>query len=181
MKIEAAITMESTFASKEEREKWFDTHSLKDPDDKRDYDLYKVPTISCKQKFASFLAKRLFLAFSPNPPARFMTKGTNLRFVPETGVMVLYAENRKQSFPAFLTGTDKVQTTPSVKAMLAGFFSSSFFCPLSEDETSPFYISPFTLASQMPRSGKDPLHAFHQIGKVEKQTKLYGICTPALK
>eukprot|EP00957_Ditylum_brightwellii_P073043 5550762-Ditylum_brightwellii.AAC.1 len=79
MKIKAAITMEATFASKEERGEWFDAHSLKDSDNKRDYALRKVLTISCKHKFASFLAKRLFLAFSPNTPARFMTKGINLR------------------------------------------------------------------------------------------------------
>eukprot|EP00957_Ditylum_brightwellii_P055435 4200513-Ditylum_brightwellii.AAC.1 len=70
--------MEATFSSKEERNKRFDTHFLKDPEDKKDYDLSKAPIISCKHKSASFLAKRLFLTFSPNPPARFMTKGTHL-------------------------------------------------------------------------------------------------------
>eukprot|EP00957_Ditylum_brightwellii_P055743 4223654-Ditylum_brightwellii.AAC.1 len=54
-------------------------HSLKDKEDKKDYDLRRVPTITCELKYAPFVAKNLFLAFSNNPPARFMTKGTNLR------------------------------------------------------------------------------------------------------
>eukprot|EP00957_Ditylum_brightwellii_P002333 179398-Ditylum_brightwellii.AAC.1 len=70
--------------------------------------------------------------------------------------MAAYDEsNNKRAFPAFLTGTAKVQTTISSKIMIAGFIPSNFHCPLMEKEDSPFYISPFTMASEMPRSSKD--------------------------
>eukprot|EP00957_Ditylum_brightwellii_P194406 14805677-Ditylum_brightwellii.AAC.1 len=116
MRIEANLSMESTFADKDERKKWFDTHSLKDKEDKKDYDQRRVPTITCEIKYAPFVAKNLFLAFSNNPPFRFMTKGTNLRFVPEPRVMAAYDESdNKRALSAFLTGTAKVQTTISSK------------------------------------------------------------------
>eukprot|EP00957_Ditylum_brightwellii_P000763 60459-Ditylum_brightwellii.AAC.1 len=41
MKMEASLTMEATFSSKEERNNWFDHHSLKDPENQKDYDLCK--------------------------------------------------------------------------------------------------------------------------------------------
>eukprot|EP00957_Ditylum_brightwellii_P042231 3198306-Ditylum_brightwellii.AAC.1 len=83
-------------------------HSLKDKEDKKDYDLRRVPIITCEIKYAPFVAKNLFLTFSNNLPARFMTKGTNLWFVPEPGVMVAYDDsNNKRALPAFLTGTAK--------------------------------------------------------------------------
>eukprot|EP00957_Ditylum_brightwellii_P149258 11366753-Ditylum_brightwellii.AAC.1 len=166
MRIEANLSMESTFADKDERNEWFDTHLMKDKEDKKDYDLRRVPTITCELKYAPFVAKNLFLAFSNKPLTRFMTKGTNLQFVPESGVMAAYDKsNNKRSFPAFLTGTTKVQTTNQLKVMIAGFIPSNFHCLLTEKEDSPFYISPFTLASEMPRSKKDDKPAFHQLGK----------------
>eukprot|EP00957_Ditylum_brightwellii_P039252 2969480-Ditylum_brightwellii.AAC.1 len=33
----------------------------------------------------------------------------------------------------------------------------------------------------MPRSSKDGKPAFHQLGKVEKQSVIHGICIPALR
>eukprot|EP00957_Ditylum_brightwellii_P132343 10091908-Ditylum_brightwellii.AAC.1 len=111
-----------------------------------------------------------------------MTKGTNLRFVPEPGVMAAYDESdNKRAFSAFLSGTAKVQTTISSKVTIARFIPSNFHCLLAEKADSPFYISPFTLASEMPRSNKDDKPAFHQLGKVEKQSEIHGICIPALR
>eukprot|EP00957_Ditylum_brightwellii_P172781 13153621-Ditylum_brightwellii.AAC.1 len=116
MRIKANLSMESTFADKDKRNKWFDMHSLKGKEDKKDYDLKRVPTITCEIKYAPFIAKNLFLAFSNNPHSRFMTKGTNLQFVPEPGVMVAYDESgNKRALPAFLTETSKVQTAISSK------------------------------------------------------------------
>eukprot|EP00957_Ditylum_brightwellii_P005049 383965-Ditylum_brightwellii.AAC.1 len=37
------------------------------------------------------------------------------------------------------------------------------------------------MALEMPRSSKDGKPAFHQLGKVEKQSEIYGICIPALR
>eukprot|EP00957_Ditylum_brightwellii_P131599 10035915-Ditylum_brightwellii.AAC.1 len=111
-----------------------------------------------------------------------MTKGTNLWFVPETGVMAAYDKSDdKRAISAFLTGAAKVQTTISSKVMIAGFIQSHVHCPLTEKDDSPFYISPFTLASEMPRSNKDDTPAFHQLGKVEKQSEIHGICIPSLR
>eukprot|EP00957_Ditylum_brightwellii_P090117 6863120-Ditylum_brightwellii.AAC.1 len=87
----------------------------------------------------------------------------------------------KHTLFAFLTSTVKVQTTISSKVMIVGFVPSNCFCLLSEKEGSPFYISPFAMASQIPRSKKDALPAFHQIGRIEKQAEIHGICIPALK
>eukprot|EP00957_Ditylum_brightwellii_P179571 13679139-Ditylum_brightwellii.AAC.1 len=108
MRVKANLSMESTFANKDKINKWFNTRSLKDKEDKKDYHLRRVPTIACELKYAPFVAKNLFLAFSNNPPARFMTKGTNLWSVPETGVMAAYDKsNSKSSLSSFLTGTSK--------------------------------------------------------------------------
>eukprot|EP00957_Ditylum_brightwellii_P157401 11979962-Ditylum_brightwellii.AAC.1 len=65
--------------------------------------------------------------------------------------------------------------------MIAGFIQSNFHCPLTEKEDSPFYTLPFTMASEMPRSSKYGKPAFHQLGKVEKQSEIYGICIQALR
>eukprot|EP00957_Ditylum_brightwellii_P149683 11398542-Ditylum_brightwellii.AAC.1 len=95
-----------------------------------------------------------------------MTKGTNLRFVPEPRVMNAYDESDiKRALPAFLTGTAKMQTTISSKVMIPGFIPSNFHFPLTEKEDSPFYISSFTMTSEMPTSSKDGKPAFHQLGK----------------
>eukprot|EP00957_Ditylum_brightwellii_P088776 6761099-Ditylum_brightwellii.AAC.1 len=56
-----------------------------------------------------------------------MAKGTNLRFVPESGVMAAYEESDdKRAFSAFLTGTAKVQTTISSKVAITGFTQAIF-------------------------------------------------------
>eukprot|EP00957_Ditylum_brightwellii_P045715 3468386-Ditylum_brightwellii.AAC.1 len=70
--------------------------------------------------------------------------------------MAAYDESdNKRALPAFLTGTTKVQTTISSKVMISGFIPSNFHRLLTEKEDSSFYISPFTMASEMPRSSKD--------------------------
>eukprot|EP00957_Ditylum_brightwellii_P151985 11573586-Ditylum_brightwellii.AAC.1 len=89
--------MEPTFSTEDERQLWYDNHSTRDPKDKKELDLRKVPTVYCESKFALVLATHLYKAFSSNPPAKYTTKGTNLRFVPTHGVMA--QQKCRQQYP----------------------------------------------------------------------------------
>eukprot|EP00957_Ditylum_brightwellii_P073286 5570515-Ditylum_brightwellii.AAC.1 len=65
----------------------------------------KAPTIFCESKFVSVLALHMYKAFSPNPPAKYMSKGTCQCFDPICGIMVSYKP--KRSFADYLPGTAK--------------------------------------------------------------------------
>eukprot|EP00957_Ditylum_brightwellii_P166212 12653453-Ditylum_brightwellii.AAC.1 len=92
--------MEPTFCNEDERQLWYDKHSTRDLEDRKELDIRKVPTVYCESKFVSVLATHLYKAFSPNPPAKYMTKGAS---------------------------TAKVQTTIPSKVMVAGFEPGCFY------------------------------------------------------
>eukprot|EP00957_Ditylum_brightwellii_P206109 15346867-Ditylum_brightwellii.AAC.1 len=64
--------------------------------------------------------------------------------------------------------------------MVAGFVPGQFFTTISNDPNSPFFFSPYNLALQMPHNASDSRSAFHQLGKMEKHSKIHGLFIPAL-
>eukprot|EP00957_Ditylum_brightwellii_P173895 13238667-Ditylum_brightwellii.AAC.1 len=88
LEIEASISMEAAFKDDNERKAWRKNHDLNDKDHKEELTLRKVPTVYSESKYATTLALNIHIAFSANPPKKFLTMGVKQRFVLLPGVMV---------------------------------------------------------------------------------------------
>eukprot|EP00957_Ditylum_brightwellii_P195730 14912309-Ditylum_brightwellii.AAC.1 len=157
--LEIAVKNKAAFELTNDWIKWYSKHNMKGDGDKEKLNLHKVPTIYCNTKYASVLDLYLSSAFAKFPNPKYMTGQLRRRFVP---------------------APPKLGTLIHSVVSLPGFNLDTFFEPISNNKDSPFFISPYAIATKMPRSGKDINPAFFQFGTTRKESTVQGMCIPSL-
>eukprot|EP00957_Ditylum_brightwellii_P014280 1075269-Ditylum_brightwellii.AAC.1 len=63
---------------------------------------------------------------------------------------------------------------------IPGIKLDTFYSPLMKGISSPFYISPYSISLEMPRSENNKESAFFQVGSTDEELEIKGLCIPAL-
>eukprot|EP00957_Ditylum_brightwellii_P011574 874717-Ditylum_brightwellii.AAC.1 len=158
-------------------DKFYSEYECTNPDDHDHLELRKVHAIYCDGGKKSTLSQHMLKAFSAGTTNQYLTKGTTLRYIPES----YQAFCSKTPKAHFLVGSSKVIACSKDAVRLYHFYPQSLHAPLSKDVNSPFYFSLFTLLMEMPHSPTDSNPAFHQVGVNKKQSEIWALCNPDLK
>ena len=86
----------------------------------------------------------------------------------------------KRSFVAYLVDTGRISFISYSAIPIDYIQPEQFHPPLTTDETSPLFISPYNIISKIPRSSSDPLPAFLNCGRHTKLGIVFGVILPNL-
>ena len=73
-----------------------------------------------------------------------------------------------------------MSTIAETETVIDSVILKKIYKPISENITSPLYITPYTLLAQMPISGSNSLQAFLRCGKHHKRGTIFGQFLPDL-
>lgn len=175
--VEVAVKFEAAFESKELRDSFYKTYDKKDKIQQQLHNYRKVPTLYCAPRHRNMLGLHLLNAFSRNPYNKYLTTGTEIRFVPEPGSCFIPPSYKMRSFGAYVTDSGKLASITNQADIIDGVMVDTFYEPLSHDPDHPLHTSPFMILSQMPKSPKDSDPAFIQCGRHNKEGGIYGIAS----
>ena len=123
----------------------------------------KVPIVYCSPRFRNILAVHLLGAFSPDPESKYITSGTQKRFVPSPRACLAYQPHR--SFSAYLADSGRISVIADKLKIVSSLIPDHFHSPLSINPYPPLRISPFNLIASIPIYPSDKLPSFIQYGR----------------
>ena len=164
-KIEIAVQLEAAFQIDTERKLFYTKHNRQDEEERIPFNHRNVYTIYCAPKYWNILAVHLLSTLSSDPDAKYLTTRCQQIFVPAPGSCISFEP--KQSFAAYLADTGRISVISDSAITIDSIQPEKFHSPLTTDETSPLFISPYNIISQMPISKSDPLPDFLQRGNTK--------------
>lgn len=174
--LEIAIKEEVAIKLEEDERINFCNYDKEDDDQRNNHTLRKVVTYYGDQKYANLFCIHMLCAYSGDPPKKYLSKGIEQRFVPAPGMVIGWTPC--YTFKQYITETAKVVAKSHTSFPLEGFQPETFFQPLSNKLSSPFFISPFSIVARMPRSKEDTDPAFYQLWFVTETRTIHGLCVP---
>ena len=161
--IEIDTQLEPDFYTENERKVFYTIYNRDREQEKIHSNHKKIRTVYCLTKYRNPLDIHLLSALLSKPQAKYRTTGCQQRFVPYPGACLVYQPH--QTFLAYLYNSVRMSIIPETEKIIDSVIPKIFYKLISQYITSPLYITPYTLISQMPRSGFNSLLAFLQCGK----------------
>lgn len=87
--VEVSVQSEAAFELAEQSKEFYITYDWDDDKKRALYNLRKVLTIYCHPKDRNVMCVHLLRAFSKRPPTKYLTSGTQQRFVPMPGACII--------------------------------------------------------------------------------------------
>ena len=165
--IKISTQLETYFYTENKRKAFYKSYNREDEQEKIKSNHRKIPTVYCTPKYRNLLAIHMLSELSSKPQAKYRTAGCQHKFVPAPGTCLVYQTHWELS--SYLSDSGRIYIITEPEKVIDYVIPEHFYKPISQDTTSPLYITPFTLVYQIPRSGSNSLPDFLQCGKQQKR------------
>lgn len=132
----------------------------------------------CAPIFRNILTIHILSAFSYYPDSKYLTSGTQQRFVPAPVACISYQPHIV--FSAYLSYSGRISVISERAAAIEYLIPEHFHLTLSMDKYLPLHISPFNVVAKMPRSSSVKQPTFLQCGRHTKFGSIIELRLPDL-
>ena len=129
-------------------------------------------------RFRNRIPIQLLTNFSSEPGHKYLTSGTQKRFVTAPGSCIDYQNHRV--FSAYLSDAGKFSVIAEKYEAIESLITKHFHLPLSMKKDPPLHIYPFNIVEKRTRSASDKQPAFLQCGRRSKFRSIFGLILPDL-
>ena len=144
--IETAIQYAVAFQNEEDRRAFYKTYNGNDESQRIAHNHRKVPTFYCAPKYRNLLAINLLSAFSSDPDQKYLTAGTQQRFIPAPGAFLAYQPHI--NFSEYQSNSGRISVIADRAEAIDSLIPGIFLSHISLDPTSPPHISNFNIVTK---------------------------------